>query len=99
MAQPAPAQDANAIVVTAATAALRPHAGRAAARAALGLTGPTLISVGGLIERKRHHLTIDALRHLPDMTLLIVGEGPERAALHAQIDRLGLSGRARLLGP
>ena len=72
---------------------------RAAARAALGLTGPTLISVGGLIERKRHHLTIDALRQLPGVTLLIVGEGPQRARLQAQIDRLGLSARARLLGP
>jgi teichuronic acid biosynthesis glycosyltransferase TuaC len=72
---------------------------RAAARAALGLAHPTLISVGGLIARKRHDLTIAALRLLPEWELIIVGEGPERAALAAQIDGLGLSGRARLLGP
>ncbi len=72
---------------------------RKAARAALGLTGPTLISVGGLIERKRHHLTIAAMRHLPGFALLIVGEGPERAALQAQIESLGLADRVRLLGP
>jgi glycosyltransferase involved in cell wall biosynthesis len=71
---------------------------RAAARAALGLTRPTLISVGGLIARKRHHLTIEALRLLEEFVLLIVGEGPERARLAALIDRLGLAGRVRLLG-
>ena len=72
---------------------------RAAARAALGVSGTVLISVGGLIPRKRHHLTIGAMRHLPDATLLIVGDGPERAALQMQIDSLGLSARVRLLGP
>ncbi len=76
-----------------------PPADRHAARAALGLTGPTIISVGGLVERKGHHLAIEALRVLPDWTLLIVGEGPERPRLLALIDRLGLHGRARLLGP
>ena len=81
------------------TAMFLPPADREAARAALGLTGKTLISVGGLIERKRHHLTIDALRLLPDVELLLVGEGPERAALQARIDAAGLSGRARLVGP
>jgi glycosyltransferase involved in cell wall biosynthesis len=65
------------------TAAFHP-VDRDAARAALGLTRPTLVSVGGLIERKGHHRTI---------------EGPERAALEAQISSLGLAGRVRLLGP
>jgi teichuronic acid biosynthesis glycosyltransferase TuaC len=76
-----------------------PPADRAAARVALGLTGRTLISVGGLIERKRHHLTIEALKRLPGTALLIVGEGPERAALAGQIAAAGLSDRARLVGP
>jgi teichuronic acid biosynthesis glycosyltransferase TuaC len=76
-----------------------PPADREEARTALGLAKKTLISVGGLIERKRHHLTIDALRLLPDTELLLVGEGPERAALQARIDAAGLSGRARLVGP
>jgi teichuronic acid biosynthesis glycosyltransferase TuaC len=71
---------------------------REAARAALGITGPTLISVGALIERKRHHLTIGALAGLPEFHLLIVGEGPERASLAALADRLGLAARVRLLG-
>ena len=72
---------------------------RVAARAALGLTRPTLISVGGLIPRKRNHLTIDAIALLDDVDLIIVGEGPDHASLQAQIDRLGLAARVRLLGP
>ncbi len=76
-----------------------PPADREAARAALGLTRKTLISVGGLIPRKRLHLTIDALTLLPDIDFLVAGEGPERAALQARIDAVGLSDRARLLGP
>ncbi len=72
---------------------------RNAARARLGLTGPTLISVGSLIERKGHHRTIEAMRHLPGFTLLIVGEGSEQPRLAALIAQLGLGDRVRLLGP
>lgn len=79
--------------------AFRPVPDRAAARAELGLDGPTLLSVGLLIERKRHHLTIEALAHLPGHTLLIAGEGPERSALEALAARLGVDGRVRLVGP
>ncbi len=71
---------------------------RAAARQALGLTRPTLISVGHLIERKGHAITIEAMRLLPDWDLVILGEGPDRAELEALVERLGLGGRVRLLG-
>jgi teichuronic acid biosynthesis glycosyltransferase TuaC len=81
------------------TAVFRPPADRAAARAALGITRPALLSVGGLIPRKGHHLTIAAMAELPEFELLIVGEGPERTRLDAQINALGLAGRVRLLGP
>ena len=74
-------------------------ADRTAARAALGLKGPTLISVGGLIERKGHHRTIEAMRRLPEFELIIVGEGPEHARLSGLIATYGLTGRVRLLGP
>lgn len=75
-----------------------PPPDREALRAALGLANPTLISVGHLIERKGHHLVIEARRHLPDWHGLIVGDGPERSRLSALIQSLGLSGRVRLLG-
>lgn len=79
--------------------AFQPAADRAVARAALGLAGPVLLSVGALVERKGHHLTIAALRDLPGHTLLIAGDGPERAALEALAARLGVADRLRLLGP
>jgi glycosyltransferase involved in cell wall biosynthesis len=79
--------------------ALFRETGRAATRARLGLAGPTLISVGGLIPRKRHHLTIAALADLPDCTLLIAGEGPEHAGLRALAAERGVADRVRLLGP
>ncbi len=71
---------------------------RGTARAALGLTRPTLISVGLLIDRKGHHRVIEAMASLPEFELLVVGEGPERPRLEALIARLGLAGRVRLLG-
>lgn len=80
-------------------AAFRPVADRDAARAELGFAGPTLLSVGLLIERKRHHLTIEALAHLPGHRLVIAGEGPERSALAALAARLGVAERVRLVGP
>jgi glycosyltransferase involved in cell wall biosynthesis len=79
-------------------ATFRPPADRAALRAELGLTGPTLLSVGLLIPRKGHDRIIAALPDLPDCTLLIAGEGPDRAALLAQAEHLGVADRVRLLG-
>jgi glycosyltransferase involved in cell wall biosynthesis len=64
----------------------------------LGLSGPTVLSVGHLIERKAHHHVIGALAELPGASLLIAGEGPERRALAALAERLGVAGRVHLLG-
>ena len=71
---------------------------RAAAKAALGVDGPLLISVGYLIERKGQRLAIEALPAIPGATLLIVGQGPARAELEARIAALGLGDRVRMLG-
>jgi glycosyltransferase involved in cell wall biosynthesis len=71
---------------------------RVALRAKLGLTGFVLASVGLLIERKGHHFVIEALKDLPDVTLLIAGSGPEQASLEALAARLDVSGRVRFLG-
>jgi glycosyltransferase involved in cell wall biosynthesis len=71
---------------------------RAALRAAAGLDGPVLLTVGQLIERKGTHLVLDALAELPGCTLLVVGEGPERGALGRRAERLGLGHRVRFLG-
>ena len=71
---------------------------RASAKATLGLEGPVVLSLGALIARKGHHVVVEALAALPDATLLIAGEGAERAALVALAARLGVGGRVRLLG-
>jgi glycosyltransferase involved in cell wall biosynthesis len=71
---------------------------RAAVRQRLGLVGPTLLSVGSLIERKRHHLVIEALAHLPGVSLLIAGEGPLRRRLESVASESGVINRVRFLG-
>lgn len=71
---------------------------RAAVRARLGLEGPTLLSVGNLVANKGHDLVIRALASLPEHRLLIVGTGPEAAALDALSRRLGVAERVRLVG-
>jgi glycosyltransferase involved in cell wall biosynthesis len=78
--------------------AFRP-ADRAAAKAVLGIEGPLAITIGYLIPRKGQALTIDAMAELPDAHLLIVGQGPDQAALEAQIATRGLQGRVHLIGP
>lgn len=67
-------------------------------RREFGLAGPTLVSVGALIPRKGHDLVIQALNDLPNVTLVIAGEGPERANLERLTSHLGLAGRVRFLG-
>ena len=76
----------------------QPPEDRAALRAALGITGPTLLTVGHLIPRKGHHLAIQALALLPDWQLLLAGEGPERGRLEALAARTGVADRVRFVG-
>lgn len=73
---------------------------RAAARERLGLQahGVYLLSVGHLIERKGHHIAIEAMKHLPGVTLLIAGAGPEQASLKALASRLGVADRVHWAG-
>ena len=56
---------------------------RLAGKAALGVMGPLLVTAGGLIERKGQVLAIEALKSLPGATLILVGDGPDRARLEA----------------
>src|SRR6185437_14643447 len=71
---------------------------RESARAQLNLNGPTLLSVGQLIERKANHLSIEALQFLPEFELLLVGEGPEKARLQLLARQLRVTARVRFLG-
>jgi teichuronic acid biosynthesis glycosyltransferase TuaC len=63
---------------------------------------PTLVTVGNLIERKRHADVIAALpalltRH-PRLRYRVVGDGPQRQSLRALADELGVSRHVELLG-
>jgi len=73
-------------------------ADRAKAKADKGLAGPVIATLGALIPRKGQALVIEAMVGLPDATLLLFGDGPDRAALEAQTRSLGLGARVRFLG-
>jgi teichuronic acid biosynthesis glycosyltransferase TuaC len=57
---------------------------RAAAKAALGVDGPLLVTAGALLVRKGQDLAIEALKAVPGVTLILVGDGPDRARFEAQ---------------
>lgn len=71
---------------------------RAQAKAQWGISGPLVVSAGNLIPLKGHEIVIRAIAALPGVSLLIAGEGPERANLMQAATRLGVSERVRLLG-
>jgi glycosyltransferase involved in cell wall biosynthesis len=71
---------------------------REAAKAALGVTGPLLLNVGNLIPIKQQRLAVEALLHLDAATLILVGNGPDKARLRGLIATLGLEDRVRMMG-
>ena len=73
---------------------------REAARRQLGLnvTGVVLASVGSLIPTKGHEVAIRATALLPQVTLLIAGEGPQDGALRRLAECLGTADRVRFMG-
>jgi glycosyltransferase involved in cell wall biosynthesis len=71
---------------------------QAAARQSLGMSDRTLLSVGLLIPRKGHDLVIEALCELPELKLVIVGDGPGEAALRRRAHELGVADRVRFDG-
>src|SRR5437868_10304814 len=71
---------------------------RAVARCKLGLSRPTLLSVGNLLESKGHGKVIQSLLELTEFDLVVVGEGPHRPQFELLASRLGVSSRVRFLG-
>ena len=61
---------------------------------------PILLAAGRMAPYKNLPLLIRAFARMnrPDAELLILGEGPERAAIEAEIERLHLGSRVKLLG-
>ena len=71
---------------------------REAERARFNLSRHTLLSAGNLVPVKGHDLIIRALPALPDIDLLIAGEGPDKAMLTTLAAELGVADRVRLIG-
>jgi len=70
----------------------------AAAKAALGISGPLVVTAGNLIALKGQALLVEAMKALPGVALLIAGRGPDHDTLSAKIISEGLQDRVRLLG-
>lgn len=58
----------------------------------------TLLSVGRLVESKGHALVVQALSAMPDVELLIIGEGPDHNKLESLAKTLRIENRVKLLG-
>lgn len=80
--------------------AYAPQETQAEARAKLGLAADRqyLLSVGRLIRLKGVHYLLEALDAVPQVTLLVAGDGPMRAALQAQAAARGLTDRVEFVG-
>jgi glycosyltransferase involved in cell wall biosynthesis len=71
---------------------------RDAAKAALDFSGPVILCVGALIPRKGQDLLVRALPQLPDVTLLLAGQGAFRRTLENLAQELGVERRVGFLG-
>jgi glycosyltransferase involved in cell wall biosynthesis len=85
-------------------AELETHLSREEARERLGLSRGGLVvgSVGRLEEQKGHAHLLAALpelrRQIPDLVVLLVGEGRQEEALRRQVRKLGLESTVQFLG-
>jgi 2-deoxystreptamine N-acetyl-D-glucosaminyltransferase/2-deoxystreptamine glucosyltransferase len=71
---------------------------REEARARLGITGPTLGAAGRLTAQKALGDALAAVARVEDVSLVVLGDGPERPGLERRSAELGLTGRVRFLG-
>jgi glycosyltransferase involved in cell wall biosynthesis len=78
-----------------ATPALPP---REELRAELGIDGTVLAFAGRLTTQKALDNALDALSEVPLVTLLVLGDGPERGRLERHAVARGIDGRVRFLG-
>ena len=67
-------------------------------RSELGLDGNVLVFAGRLGPQKALGVLLEAMVEVPDVTLVMAGDGPERAALEARAQELELDGRVSFLG-
>ncbi len=78
---------------------LPPLPSRDEARAAFGIDGPTLAFAGRIGRQKSLEVGLAAVAQVAGVSLLVAGDGPERAELQRCAGDLHLGERARFLGP
>ena len=71
---------------------------RREAKRTLGIDGPLIVTAGALIPRKGQKHALAALERIPGATLILVGEGPDRAELEAVARQRGVLSRVWFLG-
>jgi glycosyltransferase involved in cell wall biosynthesis len=75
---------------------------KTAAKAALGLTGFCLGTIGRLEEQKGHRVLLAAIpalvSQIPDLQVILVGDGRQRGALEQQARELGIAPLVHFLG-
>ena len=60
--------------------------------------GPTVTTICRLVPWKGVDTLIEAIAQLPEIQLLVVGDGPDRAALEQQVSQQALGDRVHFLG-
>ena len=61
-------------------------------------TRPLVLTPARLNPQKGHRVLLEAAAEVPDALFLLAGDGPERAPLEAEAERLGVADRVRFLG-
>ena len=59
---------------------------------------PIILTIARLVEQKGISYLLKAASLVPEAVFLLAGDGPDRAALEAQMESLGLKERVRFLG-
>ena len=81
------------------TPSLPPLAEPDAVRRELDVNGRLLVFAGRLTAQKALGVALDALALTEEVSLVVVGDGPDRQALERRASELNLGSRARFLGP
>ena len=77
---------------------LPPLPSRDEARTGLGIRGPAIATAGRLTAQKALGDALRAIARVPDVELLVLGDGPERPAIERSAASLEVSHRVRFLG-
>jgi glycosyltransferase involved in cell wall biosynthesis len=77
-----------------------PNARAGTIRNELGLASGLrlVVAAGRLVPQKRHELAVEAVARIPDVALVILGDGPLKPSLMRLIEERRLTSRVRLVG-